>query len=55
MIHFTVNNIRYSLCFYPCGFMARITEEKTGRARDFKFDKNTTFKHFIAVLERTQF
>lgn len=55
MIHFNYKNTKYSIFFYPCGFMARVTREDTGRARDFRFNKNTTIKSFLAVLDKVQF
>lgn len=55
MIHFKYKNIKYTLFFYPCGYMARVTKEDNGISRDFKYDKNTTVKKFLLVLENTIF
>lgn len=55
MIHFRYKNIKYTLFFYPCGYMARVTKEDSGASRDFKYDKNTTVKKFLLVLEHTTF
>ena len=55
MLHFRYKNIRYTLFFYPCGYMARVTKEDSGASRDFKYDKNTTVKKFLLVLEHTIF
>ena len=55
MIHFRYKNIKYTLFFYPCGYMARVTKEDSGASRDFKYDKNTTVKKFLDVLDKVQF
>lgn len=55
MIHFRYKNIKYTLFFYPQGYMARVTKEDSGASRDFKYDKNTTVKKFLLVLEHTTF
>lgn len=51
MIHFNYKNTKYSIFFYPCGFMARVTEEN-GLTRNFRFNKNTTIKSFLALLDK---
>lgn len=55
MLYFRYKNIRYSLFFYPCGNIARVTEEATETSRDFKFDGKTTVKKFLSVLDEVQF
>ena len=55
MIYFKYKNIKYTLFFYPCGYMARVTKEDSGVSRDFKYDKNTTVKKFLDVLDKVQF
>lgn len=52
MLHFRYKNIRYTLFFYPCGYMARVTKEDSGVSIDFKYDKNTTVKKFLLILEQ---
>ena len=55
MIHFNYKNKEYILFFYPCGFMASVTQEETGRVREFKYDKSTKIIDFLAILDKVQF
>ena len=51
MLYFKYKNIKYTLFFYPCGYMARVTKEDSGASIDFIYDKNTTVKKFLLILE----
>lgn len=55
MIKFKYKNNEYIIFFYPCGFLARVTEKKTNRTREFKYNKNTTIKTFLDILYKIQF
>lgn len=55
MLQFRYKNNKYILFFYPCGNMARVTKEAAGTSRDFKFDRKTTVKKFLDVLDKVQF
>ena len=55
MLYFRYKNIKYTLFFYPCGYMARVTREDNGVSIDYIYDKNTTVKKFLLVLEHTIF
>ena len=55
MLRFRYKNNEYILFFYPCGNMARVTKEAAGTSRDFIYDKNTTVKKFLDVLDKVQF
>ena len=51
MIYFRYKNVKYTLFFYPCGYMARVTKEDNGVSIDYTYDVNTTVKKFLLVLE----
>lgn len=55
MLYFRYKNIKYTLFFYPCTHMARVTKEDSGAYINFIYDKNTTVKKFLLVLEHTIF
>ena len=55
MLYFKYKNIKYTLFFYPCENKARVTKEDSGVSVDFRYDKNTTVKKFLLVLENTIF
>lgn len=55
VLQFRYKNNKYILFFYPCGNMARVTKEAAGTSRDFKFDRKTTVKKFLDVLDKVQF
>lgn len=55
MINFKYKNKSYKIYFYPCDCLISITEKKTNRTREFKYNKNTTIKTFLNVLDKIQF
>lgn len=55
MIHFNYKNNKYTIFFYPCGFMARVTEAKTKRSKEIKYNNTTKIQDFLAVLDKLQF
>ena len=55
MINFKYKNNEYIIFFYPCGFMARVKKKKTNKTREFKYNKNTTIKTFLYILDKLQF
>lgn len=55
MIHFKYKNNKYTIFFYPCGFMARVTEAKTKRSKEIKYNNTTKIKDFLVVLDKLQF
>lgn len=55
MIKFKYKNNEYTIFFYPCNCLMSVTEKNTNRTREFKYNKSTTVKHFLNVLEKIQF
>lgn len=55
MIKFKYKNNDYTIFFYPCNTLIRVTEKKTNKTREFKYNKNTTIKTFLDVLDKIQF
>lgn len=53
MIHFNYKNNAYTIFFYPCGNMLRIT--KDGRVRDLKYNSNTKVKTLLETLDKITF
>ena len=54
MLYFKYKNIKYTLFFYPQGYMARVTKEDSGVSIDFIYDKNTTVTKVLLILEHMQ-
>lgn len=55
MLKFKYKNKEYTIFFYPCGFMARITEKSTNKTKEIKFNKNVSVIHFLNTLDKIQF
>jgi hypothetical protein len=55
MIHFNYKGNKYTIFFYPCGNMARITKEGGAFSRDIKYDSKLTVKKFLHGLEKIKF
>ena len=52
---FKYKGINYSIEFYPCGNMARVTKEGGNISRDVKYDSKLTVKRFLNGLEKIHF
>lgn len=52
--NFNYKGINYTIEFYPCGNMARVTKEGKD-SRDIKYDSKTTVKRFLNGLEKIHF
>lgn len=51
---FNYKGINYTIEFYPCGNMARVTKEGKS-SHDIKYDSKTTVKRFLHGLEKIRF
>lgn len=54
MIKFKYKNKQFTIFFYYCGNFLQIKNLKSKKDRIFKYDKNTTIKHFLNVLDLIQ-
>jgi len=54
MITFNYKNNKYEIFFYPCGNMARLRNIKNGKIKEVKFDKTTTVKDLLSVIDRLE-
>lgn len=56
-LYFNYKNKKYSIFFYPCGYLARVTlyQDKKSHSREIKFDKSTTVLSFLKRLETMDF
>ena len=52
---FNYKGTRYTIFFYPCGNMARVTKEGGNLSRDIKYDSKLTVKRFLHGLEKIKF
>ena len=55
MAVFNYKGIKYTIFFYPCGNMARVTKEGGDFSRDIKYDSKLTVKKFLHGLEKIKF
>ena len=52
---FNYKGIKYTIFFYPCGNMARVTKDGGELTRDIKYDSKLTVKKFLHGLEKIKF
>lgn len=55
MLKFKYKNKEYTIFFYHCDNFLSITEENSKKTRICKYDKSTSIKHFLNILDKLKF